>query len=631
MKKTIRIPFIFIFLPFLFGSIYGNSEEKLIGDESDGSRAISVHRIPLLDDEGMEIDPDDDPVLPFSMRRTCSADCHRYETISAGWHFNAATSAIDHGRAGHPWIYVNASSGAQIPLSYRSWPGTYRPEQIGLSPWQFVLQFGRHMPGGGVGEFDESQNPDAIMRIFVSGKLDVNCLSCHDADPAHDQAEYALQIARQNFRWAAAATAGFAAVSGAAAKMPDTYDYQMPEPPDDPKIISPSIVYRETEFDEKNRVFFHLVRQVPNERCYFCHSSKPANPSREKWMMDEDVHLAAGLHCVDCHRNGLDHTIVRGYEGESAVSTNPLAISSSCEGCHLGDAESIMPLTGRFSAPVPKHAGIPLVHFEKMTCTVCHSGPWPEAKTQLVKTSLAHGLGIRNVDKSETALPHIVTPVFARQANGKIAPHHLLWPAFWGRRNGEQIEPLVIEFVKTILTKFENCETIQTTRDWPEFSLELIKEVLIAMQAQMENDGKPVYIGGGKLYALDENDTLIANEHETAEPYGWPIAHDVRPAAQSLGVRGCEDCHAVDAPFFFGDVIVDSPLVCERENVRTMIEFEELDAAYMKTLAATFVFRPWFKAAMIVLSIVLVAILLWYGFQALHCVMNFLSEKEDKL
>jgi hypothetical protein len=40
----------------------------------------------------------------------------------------------------------------------------------------------------------------------------------------------------------------------------------------------------------------------------------------------------------------------------------------------------------------------------------------------------------------------------------------------------------------------------------------------------------------------------------------WPIAHDVRPAAQSLGVRNCEDCHSPDLPFFFGKVQVDSPI-----------------------------------------------------------------------
>ena len=36
------------------------------------------------------------------------------------------------------------------------------------------------------------------------------------------------------------------------------------------------------------------------------------------------------------------------------------------------------------------------------------------------------------------------------------------------------------------------------------------------------------------------------------------MAHDVRPAEQSLGVRNCKDCHATDSPLFFGKTEVDS-------------------------------------------------------------------------
>jgi len=182
-----------------------------LGDASDGSRAIPVHLIPLVDEEGERIAPDDEPLLPFSMRQTCGL-CHNYEKISTGWHFNAAEPNVAAGRRGQPWILVDAGTGTQIPLSYRPWSGTFRPEQLGLTPWQFVQIFGRHMPGGGVGELD-SDNAEEVMRGFVSGKLEVNCLSCHDADPAHDQGKYAVQITRQNFRWAAVATCGFASIA----------------------------------------------------------------------------------------------------------------------------------------------------------------------------------------------------------------------------------------------------------------------------------------------------------------------------------------------------------------------------------------------------------------------------------
>jgi len=55
----------------------------------------------------------------------------------------------------------------------------------------------------------------------------------------------------------------------------------------------------------------------------------------QKWVEDEDVHLTAGLKCVDCHRNGIDHNIIRGYAEEADISQNPLAATSTCEACHL--------------------------------------------------------------------------------------------------------------------------------------------------------------------------------------------------------------------------------------------------------------------------------------------------------
>jgi hypothetical protein len=132
----------------------------------------------------------------------------------------------------------------------------------------------------------------------------------------------------------------------------------------------------------------------------FRHSDLPASGKKpEKWSQDEDVHLTAGLKCVDCHRNGLQHNIVRGYDREAAVSGNEMAAATSCRGCHLGDENGRRPEGGRLGAPVPEHKGIPTIHFDKLTCTACHSGPWPGDKTLLAKTSRAHRLGTPNVGK----------------------------------------------------------------------------------------------------------------------------------------------------------------------------------------------------------------------------------------
>jgi hypothetical protein len=596
-------------------SIAMEADSNFSGDHSDGSRAVPVHLIPLLDEEGDKITSDTEPLLPFSTRQTCG-DCHDYEKIRHGWHFNAVEPNVAAGREGQPWIYVDTASAIQIPLSYRSWPGAFRPEQVGLTPWKFVQLFGRQMPGGGPGEID-SNNSDEITRGFISGKLEINCLACHDADAAHNQAEYGDQIIRQNFRWAAAATSSFALMSGMARNTPNNYDPFMPHLLDDPKLIPPSVTYRKDAFDQKNQVFFDIVRKIPPERCYFCHSNYDISKiGLEKWTADEDVHLAAGLTCVDCHRNGLEHNITRGYEGEAAVSKKPLAAALSCESCHND---------GRLGAPIPKHTGFPPAHFDKLTCTACHSGPWPELKTIRTKTARAHGLGTYNVNKSPDILPHIIYPVFAKRGNGKIAPYKLFWPAFWGTLKDHKVTPIPIEVINPVVSKIIDAKKLPSSGDWPNLTDEQIGKILESLKT---TEGEAVYICSGKLYHLDNKGQLIAAEHDVAKPYLWPIAHDVRPAAQSLGARRCQDCHSINSPLFFADVEIDTPLVSEKGSVKKMIEFQELNPAYMKLFAFSFIFRPYLKVIAICASVILGAILLLYAFKALAYIIRIMAEKD---
>ncbi|MHC4069065.1 MAG: hypothetical protein ACYS18_08925 [Planctomycetota bacterium] len=594
---------------------FAASDKILLGDMRDGSGAQPVHLINLFDEEGQRISPDDELVLPFSMRGSCGA-CHDYEKISKGRHFNALLPDAEAGRLGQPWIYVDTATATQIPLSYRPWEGTYNPEQIGLTRWKFIKAFGRQLPGG-IGEDTDAESPDLQARWMVSGELEINCLACHDGDPGYDRAEYATQVARENFRWAATAACGFASVRGSAKKMPETYDPFMPEILDDPKLIPPTVNYREGAFDNNKRVLLDIVKKSPDYRCYFCHSNvKLQEPDIQHRTADEDIHLAAGLTCVDCHRNGLDHEITRGYENEASVSANPLAVSSSCKGCHT---------EGRLGAPQPRHAGIPPVHFERLSCTACHSGLMPQQETQRIKTSRAHGLGTHSVNRSADALPHIVSPVFAEEGDGKIAPHNLIWSAFWGDLKDGDVAPIALELVGKAAGKILDSRKVSRSGDWPDLTAEQITKVLVVLKNTV---AKPVYVCAGKVYSLDKKDQLAEEENSAAKPYLWPIAHDVRPAAHSLGSGGCSDCHTTDRPFFFGRVDVDSPLVSEAASTREMIEFQGLRPFYTKAFAFSFVFRPWLKIVSFVSCLLIAGVLLLYALKALGCVVKVLSEEE---
>jgi len=573
----------------------------LLGDRSDGSRAIPLHLIPLYaenkdGEKGEQIEPGAEFPMPFSTRWTC-AECHSYGLVKKGWHFNAVDSNVPPGRPGQPWIYFAPKLCIQIPLSYRQWPGTFRPAQIGLTEFQLTRIFGRHFPGGGPGEIQAAEVDD-IARQFVSGTLEINCLACHNAHYGQDMggpAGYAVQVSRLNFRWAAAASCEFASVKGSAAAVPETYDPFLPDP--DEKN-APRVTYPKEAFNENNEVLLQIVREVPNQRCYYCHSdlyySQPEKA--EKWASDEDIHLTAGLACVDCHRNGVDHNIVRGYAEESANSSNPLAATSSCEGCHLSQGKD-QPQAGRLGAPVPKHTGLPPSHLKKLTCTACHSGPWPGKKTILTKTSRAHRLGTPNVNKAQEVLPHIVAPVFARQAGGvaaakflagsvavpaaakpeerdKIAPHKVVWPAYWAVLEDDQVKPVALSVVEKVVGKVFAGLELPATGDWPNISKEKIAQAIKSLSETVS--GKAAYVAGGKLYRLDDSGELAEElDHPAAAPYMWPIAHNVRPAAQSLGARQCEDCHSPEAPFFKGRVCVDSPVQSDGDVFREMMDMYE--------------------------------------------------------
>ena len=90
-----------------------------------------------------------------------------------------------------------------------------------MSEREFAIHFGGRTAGGFGPEERDSEADRA--RWLVSGNLEVNCLVCHDASAAYDQAEYSNQVAHENFRWAPAAASGLGLVTGSAKQMPSHF------------------------------------------------------------------------------------------------------------------------------------------------------------------------------------------------------------------------------------------------------------------------------------------------------------------------------------------------------------------------------------------------------------------------
>lgn len=615
--------FIIVFLMIIVTSLY--SQDHKIGDVSDGSRTTPIHLIKLIDQDSSIIWLDESPLLPFSTKNTCGA-CHDYSKISSGWHFNAGDTSAVSGRPGQPWIYADPYSATQIPVSLRKWPGTFTPQQIGLNTFSFLARFGRHMPGGGVGDNEDYQSLEMYWRWQVSGDFEINCLSCHDAEKSHDQSQHGLQILRENFRWAATASSGFASVQGTAKGLPDTYDIYSGTSPDNPQKTPPQVTYQSERFNKKSEVFFDITKHIPDNRCYFCHSTKIIDPAKkERWEFEEDVHIKAGLACVDCHRHGLDHKMLRGYEEQTGEKTKNSANSLTCKGCHIGsDEDHTVPVAGRLGAPRPDHAGIPPVHFEKLSCTTCHSGNWPKDETISVKTSMAHALGLPKTNKSDQTMPHIVSPVFAKGADDKIGPHNLIWPAYWAEMDQNDVVPLKQEDYLLIAQKIIGYIDSLGTGNWPQLTDSQIVKVLDSLRTS-GRVSHPVYVAGGRVHALDETRKLKQVDHTAAMPYLWPLAHDVRPALQSLGVKGCDDCHSTDSNFYFGKVPIQTPLQMVRVGRQSMTDYLDQNKVAAWVFSFSFFFRPGLKYVILFSSLITLAILILYGFRGLSAIISAVS------
>jgi hypothetical protein len=629
------------------------------------SRTPFLHHIPLRDAEGQIISlppafdeqgkPQEPRANPFSTAQTCGR-CHEYEAIGRGWHFNAALGNVKPGRPGEPWILTDPLTHSQIPLSYRGWKGTFKPADLGMSDFDFLMNFARHLPGGGPGEPAQIDPKDPKSgRMQITGKMEIDCLLCHESTGHYNHETRFKAMNAQNIKWAPSIGAGLGtfAASRNAKAFADSWKPGRPVPTN-----LPAIKYDRSRFDADNNVVFQVTRRAAVNNCYYCHTSE-TTPADARWHSDLDFHIRAGMTCIDCHRNGIDHMIVRGYEGEPAdraVSPDLIEVRAkilrrdnaslsdadarklagkqlenemgmvgtlSCRGCHYGTDEAkqaTAQLGGRLGAPRPIHKGLPPVHFEKMTCTACHSGPFPGDQPQVVHTSLAHKLGLPGPARGENTPPVIVQPVFLKGDDGRITPNKVVWPSYWGRLKDGKITPLPPEEVaKTDKLPAQPADDVArdpyNTRPLTDAQIQPVLEALAADKSK----GEPIFIAAGKAYQL-EGGKLKAEEHGAAKPYVWALAHDVRPARQALGARGCADCHSTDSPLYFATVAARGPVDPGHAASQAAWQLRGENKSVITTFASTFALRPMLKVITFACALIVLAVLVNYGLLGVNAI-----------
>jgi len=272
------------------------------------------------------------------------------------------------------------------------------------------------------------------------------------------------------------------------------------------------------------------------------------------------------------------------------------------------------------AAPRPAHKGIPQLHLDKLTCTACHSGAMPSAEPKRIQTARIHALNVHGIPYDPNMLPLVLEPVFVKQDDGKIAPCRMVFPAFFGRvqvKDGK-VKPMlpaaVIEATGGLLATPAGKAPAAPTP-------EKIAAALKALGTD-KNAGLAVYVGGGKLWKLD-GDKPVPSDDPAAEPYAWPVAHDVRPASQSLGADGaCTDCHSADSAFLFGKVPPITPVALGEPAPIEMNRFTGMDPTYYKLFGLTFIFRPYLKSFGFAVSGIVLLVILAFGLQGFASVLK---------
>ena len=353
--------------------------------EFNGGRTVPVHRFAPVDRDGDKVSVSARMPAAMSQEKTCG-QCHDVGKMPGGSHFrNGGTNDVVNRVNREPWFLCSTNGGCKV---------VSLDDRGGLSAWEWARTFGYAIPGGGIASAPEAMDEQAgeRQRWFVTGPLEMNCFACHSQDD-YDVSEWAKQTMRENWSGAALAAAGYARVEGMNARLDASWDPYIAENPDDHLFKVPEkVVYDPAKFDDKGRGMFR-VGKPKNENCLACHAASEAGmPSH---AIAGDVHLQRGMRCIDCHQNGMDHRIE----------------TKSCASCHMEKGGA---------GPKPTHAGLPLVHFEKLSCTVCHSGVTEGGRRAQVRTMRANRIGIYGKARWETDCPFIEEPFVRKNAEGKV-------------------------------------------------------------------------------------------------------------------------------------------------------------------------------------------------------------------
>ena len=478
-------------------------------------------------------------------------------------------------------------------------------DEIDLTSFAFVVSCGKCHPGGGPLEYDRKGNRyDAFAsdqknkiasagennfdgdyykaRWAETGVIEADCLLCHS--PGYNMDERNKQISLLNFKWAATSGADIAEIKGEVKKGE-----------------MPNVKYQLSKFDAEGHLDVPIIKEVTTENCLFCHLETDWKKKGTSYSSRFDVHLRAGVKCVECHPGGSnahnptikgkeEHNFGKGDDPGSLVRDDLDNTMITCQECHE---------KGLNMATIMKHASfkeaeVLEAHLEKIACQTCHI-PEKAVKAALVQDStvfnpLPRVLGLKRIWSfygpdvkpwnyyGEGSLvkgsgkPLSFYSPQLRWYKGKLFPVSSLYSLWYGlkKEGREGLDQVFMQDIWKMWSQKGSYPLLKKIQDDNgDGFLEInrpdeIDAVLVSMKMYLENKRKLkkrqlVLVKGTEVY-LSGNDKILldAKEYEYS-PYGstFKLSHDVAPAGVALGSGGCTDCHQKNSQFFKRSYMVD--------------------------------------------------------------------------
>jgi len=566
----------------------------------------------LMDETGDIINPISsvNDKAPYSPRKTCGA-CHDYDKITEGFHFmqGAGEKPTAEQAERCQWVSTPGNYGgtwcSPAPLyRYLSPKKNSSARTMDMTSFSFITaECGVCHPGGGSMEFDrEGKRYDVWMSDPNSGLvpgdennfdgdyyqalwsktgvLEADCGICHL--PEYDFAERKAQLERLNFRWTATAGAKLGKVVGAVKN-----------------AENPIVAYNKDMFDSEGKLSLHLVPEPRNEACLNCHAKPGWKKRGSNFRARTDVHLRAGLKCVDCHPaassaddpriNGKEvHQIGKGDDPGGHVRDDLDNTCRTCDYCHS---------TGYLGAPIAKHKWLPSLHLDRLSCQACHI---PE---RMVKAAQFQASDVFNPGtKIPTKGKYLWTfygpdmkywnhygdlemmgyddkptepyrPVLAKYKE-KIYPVnrvHTAWPAIEVIGQSGLMQPKMGDIYgmwvghQADSTKYPELGKITDDNGdgVPEINRPEEIDAIIASVTEMLRKTNYPMEGKRVVWAMDDRVYSSGMDYQTIKIESWEASpfgnvhkynHDVYPARAALGSNGCSDCHGSEQ-FFFAPVL----------------------------------------------------------------------------